>query len=217
MRRLSVAQPRTIAQQALEQVGLTDLPEFYPHRLSGGMHRRAAVARALAFDPDHMLMDEPFAALDEEMREELQGQLWHETQTQKTFVYVTHSVHEAVYLVDRVIVLTRDPTRIRGVITVDLPHPRDRLSDEFHARVKAGSDSFDSTIERCFGTEIMRTVMLVSLILAMLTAMAAAQDAIKFGYPQTPAGALAVVADKAVGQERAEGRVDRVRSRDQRA
>ena len=63
----------------------------------------------------------------------------------------------------------------------------------------------------------MRTVTLVSLILAMLTAMAAAQDAIKFGYPQTPAGALAVVADKAVGQERAEGRVDRVRSRDQRA
>jgi NitT/TauT family transport system ATP-binding protein len=102
------------------------------------MRQRVAVARALAFDPDLMLMDEPFAALDEEMREELQGlviKLWHETQ--KTFVYVTHSVHEAVYLADRVIVLTRNPTRIRGVITVDLPRPRDRLSDEFHAYVKA--------------------------------------------------------------------------------
>jgi NitT/TauT family transport system ATP-binding protein len=138
VRRLPVAQRRNIARRALEQVGLTDFAEFYPHRLSGGMRQRVAVARALAFDPDLMLMDEPFAALDEEMREELQGlviMLWHETQ--KTFVYVTHSVDEAVYLADRVIVLTRNPTLIRGVITVDLPRPRDRLSDEFRAYVKA--------------------------------------------------------------------------------
>jgi NitT/TauT family transport system ATP-binding protein len=129
---------REIAQRALEQVGLADFAEFYPHRLSGGMRQRVAVARALAFDPDLMLMDEPFAALDEEMREELQGlviKLWRETR--KTFVYVTHSVHEAVFLADRVIVLTRNPTRVRGVITIDLPRPRDRLADEFHAYVKA--------------------------------------------------------------------------------
>lgn len=138
VRGLPVAQRRQIAQQALEQVGLTDFAEFYPHRLSGGMCQRVAVARALAFDPDLMLMDEPFAALDEEMREELQGlviKLWRETR--KTFVYVTHSVQEAVYLADRVIVLTRNPTRVRGVITVELPRPRDRLGDEFHAYVKA--------------------------------------------------------------------------------
>jgi NitT/TauT family transport system ATP-binding protein len=138
VRGLPVGQRREIAQRALEQVGLTDFAEFYPHRLSGGMRQRVAVARALAFDPDLMLMDEPFAALDEEMREELQGlviKLWRETQ--KTFVYVTHSVQEAVYLADRVIVLTRNPTRVRGVITVDLPRPRDRLADEFHAYVKA--------------------------------------------------------------------------------
>jgi NitT/TauT family transport system ATP-binding protein len=138
VRRLPLAQRREIAQRALEQVGLRDFADFYPHRLSGGMRQRVAVARALAFDPDLMLMDEPFAALDEEMREELQGliiKLWRETR--KTFVYVTHSVQEAVYLADRVIVLTRNPTRVRGVITVDLPRPRDRLADEFHAYVKA--------------------------------------------------------------------------------
>jgi NitT/TauT family transport system ATP-binding protein len=138
VRRLPAAQRREIARRALEQVGLTDFAEFYPHRLSGGMCQRVAVARALAFDPDLMLMDEPFAALDEEMREELQGlviKLWRETR--KTFVYVTHSVQEAVYLADRVIVLTRNPTRVRGVITVDLPRPRDRLADEFHAYVKS--------------------------------------------------------------------------------
>jgi NitT/TauT family transport system ATP-binding protein len=138
VRKLPAARRREIAQRALEQVDLTEFAEFYPHRLSGGMRQRVAVARALAFDPDLMLMDEPFAALDEEMREELQGlviKLWRETQ--KTFVYVTHSVHEAVYLANRVIVLTRNPTRLRGVITVDLPRPRDRLSDEFHAYVKA--------------------------------------------------------------------------------
>jgi NitT/TauT family transport system ATP-binding protein len=138
VRGLPRAQRREIAQRALEQVGLKDFAEFYPHRLSGGMRQRVAVARALAFDPDLMLMDEPFAALDEEMREELQGlviKLWRETR--KTFVYVTHSVQEAVYLADRVIVLTRNPTRVRGVIMVDLPRPRDRLADEFHAYVKA--------------------------------------------------------------------------------
>jgi NitT/TauT family transport system ATP-binding protein len=138
VRGLPVKERREIAQRALEQVGLTDFAEFYPHRLSGGMRQRVAVARALAFDPDLMLMDEPFAALDEEMREELQRlviKLWRETR--KTFVYVTHSVQEAVYLADRVIVLTRNPTRVRGVITVDLPRPRDRLADEFHAYVKA--------------------------------------------------------------------------------
>jgi NitT/TauT family transport system ATP-binding protein len=138
VRGLSVATRRNIAQRALEQLGLSDFVEFYPHRLSGGMRQRVAVALALAFDPDLMLMDEPFAALDEEMREELQGlviKLWHETQ--KTFVYVIQSVYEAGYLADRVIVLTRNPTRIREVITVDLPRPHDRLSDEFHAYVKA--------------------------------------------------------------------------------
>jgi NitT/TauT family transport system ATP-binding protein len=137
-RGLPVAERRELAQRALEQVGLTDFAEFYPHRLSGGMRQRVAVARALAFDPDLMLMDEPFAALDEEMREELQDlviKLWRETH--KTFIYVTHSVQEAVYLADRVIVLTRNPGRIRDVIPIDLPRPRDRLADTFHASVRA--------------------------------------------------------------------------------
>jgi NitT/TauT family transport system ATP-binding protein len=128
---------REVAQRALDQVGLAEFADYYPHHLSGGMRQRVAVARALAFDPDLLLMDEPFAALDEEMREELQGlvvKLWRETG--KTFVYVTHSVQEAVFLADRVIVLTRNPSRVRGEITVELPRPRDRLADEFHANVR---------------------------------------------------------------------------------
>ena len=132
VRGLPVPQRREIAQQALDQVGLTKFADFYPHRLSGGMRQRVAVARALAFDPDLLLMDEPFAALDEEMREELQGlviKLWRETG--KTFVYVTHSIQEAVFLADRVIVLTRNPSRIRGELTIELPRPRDRLADKF--------------------------------------------------------------------------------------
>jgi ABC-type nitrate/sulfonate/bicarbonate transport system ATPase subunit len=90
VRGLAVAQRREIGQRALEEAVLTDFADFYPHRLSGGTCQHVAVARALAFDPDLMLMDEPFAALDEEMREELQGlviKLWREIR--KTFVYVT--------------------------------------------------------------------------------------------------------------------------------
>jgi NitT/TauT family transport system ATP-binding protein len=137
VRRLPVAQRREVAQRALDQVGLAEFADFYPHRLSGGMRQRVAVARALAFDPDLLLMDEPFAALDEEMREDLQGlvvKLWRETG--KTFVYVTHSIQEAVFLADRVIVLTRSPSRVRREITIELPRPRDRLADEFHASVR---------------------------------------------------------------------------------
>jgi NitT/TauT family transport system ATP-binding protein len=137
VRRLPAAQRQESARRALDQVGLADFADFYPHRLSGGMRQRVAVARALAFDPDLLLMDEPFAALDEEMREDLQAlvvKLWRETG--KTFVYVTHSIPEAVFLADRVIVLTRTPSRIRDEITIELPRPRDRLADEFHANVK---------------------------------------------------------------------------------
>ncbi|MBI3636066.1 MAG: ABC transporter ATP-binding protein [Candidatus Rokubacteria bacterium] len=126
------AERRRNARQALEQVGLSAFADFHPHRLSGGMRQRVAVARALAFDPDVLLMDEPFAALDEQMREDLQAlvvQLWE--QTGRTIVYVTHSINEAVFLADRVIVLSPRPGTVRAQLAIDLKRPRNRLSNEF--------------------------------------------------------------------------------------
>src|SRR5512145_389869 len=97
----------------------------YPAEISGGMKQRAALARLLAFDPKVLLMDEPFGALDaqtrESMQEELTG-LWH--RTGKTIVFVTHDIDEAVYLGDRVVVLTARPGRIREDVKIELPRPR---------------------------------------------------------------------------------------------
>ena len=123
---------RQKARHALEQVGLSAFADFYPHRLSGGMRQRVAVARALAFDPHLLLMDEPFAALDEQMREDLQAlivNLWESTET--TIVYVTHSISEAIFLADRVIVFSSRPGTVRQQLTIDLKRPRNRLSPEF--------------------------------------------------------------------------------------
>jgi NitT/TauT family transport system ATP-binding protein len=120
---------------ALEQLRLVKLEKFadaYPHHLSGGMQQRVAIARALAYNPSVLLMDEPFAALDALTRDEMQrllAEVWRETR--KTVVYVTHNVAEAVYLADRVIVMTPHPGRIKAVVPVRLPRPRDALSVEF--------------------------------------------------------------------------------------
>ena len=109
----------------LRMVGLHEFARAYPHQLSGGMKQRVSVARAFATDPEVLLMDEPFAALDEQSKLLLQNELlriWDETQ--KTVVYITHSIDEAVALGDRVVVLTSRPGRIKTSIDVDLPRPR---------------------------------------------------------------------------------------------
>ena len=113
--------------ELLRAVGLEESADQYPHELSGGMLQRVAVARALGLRPDVLLMDEPFSALDEFTREALQYQLlglWQRRAT--TVVFVTHSVHEAVVLSDRIVVMSARPGRIHEALDVDLPRPRDR-------------------------------------------------------------------------------------------
>ena len=123
------------AKTAQRFLGLVNLESFagaYPHELSGGMQQRAAIARALAYNPSVLLMDEPFAALDALTRDEMQRLLvdvWRETR--KTVVYVTHNVAEAVYLADRIVVLTPHPGTVKAEVRVTLPRPRDPLSVPF--------------------------------------------------------------------------------------
>ena len=111
----------------LEMVGLKGFENFYPKELSGGMKQRVALARTLAYHPEVLLMDEPFGALDAHTRTRLQNDLldiWE--RDRKTVVFVTHSVEEAVFLSDKVFMMTRSPGRIRQVIDIDLPRPRRR-------------------------------------------------------------------------------------------
>ncbi|GAA3141567.1 MULTISPECIES: ABC transporter ATP-binding protein [Nonomuraea] len=126
---------RRRAEQAIELVGLSDFADALPKALSGGMRQRCAIARAYAVDPQVLLMDEPFGALDALTRVQLQDQLlatW--SREQRTVMFITHDVDEAVYLARRVIVMAARPGRIQQIIDVDLPYPRTeemRLSPEF--------------------------------------------------------------------------------------
>jgi NitT/TauT family transport system ATP-binding protein len=109
------------AREFLNLVGLSGFEDRYPHELSGGMKQRVAIARSLAYDPDILLMDEPFAALDAQTRELLQDELLRIWQaTKKTVVFITHGIDEAIYLGQRVVVLSARPGRIKEVIDIDL-------------------------------------------------------------------------------------------------
>ena len=119
------AEIAALVEKHLEMIGLTEFRNHYPAELSGGMKQRVALARVLAFDPEVLLMDEPFGALDAQTREAMQEELtrlWE--RTGKTIVFVTHDIDEAVYLGDRVVVLTARPGRIREEVKIDLPRPR---------------------------------------------------------------------------------------------
>jgi len=121
-----------IAERYLDLVTLSQFRTSYPSELSGGMRQRIAVARALALEPVLLLMDEPFGALDAQTRNMLQKELldiW--DKTKKTVIFITHSVDEAVFLADRIIVLTPRPGRICQIFPVELKRPRDRTSVEF--------------------------------------------------------------------------------------
>ena len=120
------------AKKVLKLVNLEGFEDYYPHKLSGGMKQRVALARALVCDPEILLMDEPLSALDAQTRNFMQEELvrvWEETG--RTIIYVTHNIEEAVYLANRIIVLTSRPAKIRAIFDVDIPRPRNRFAPEF--------------------------------------------------------------------------------------
>lgn len=137
------AERKERAAAVLKTVGLEAAASRLPHQLSGGMRQRVAIARVLAYDPEILVFDEPFAALDAQTREFLQGELlriWEVGETKKTILFVTHSIDEAIFLSDRIAVMTRAPGKVKTLIDIDLPRPRDsevRNSEDFaHIRAR---------------------------------------------------------------------------------
>jgi NitT/TauT family transport system ATP-binding protein len=132
---------RALAEQYLDLVGLKGFENYYPHQISGGMQQRVGIARALSKKPEILLMDEPFGAVDAQTREQLQEELlkiWAQTET--TVAFVTHSIDEAIYLSDRVVVMQARPGRIKEEVIIDLPRPRwegDIKADPRFAQLRA--------------------------------------------------------------------------------
>lgn len=125
IRKVPKRERKETAEHFLNLVGLSGFAHRYPHELSGGMRQRVAIARALAYSPDLLLMDEPFAALDAQTREILQAELLHIWEAhKKTIVFITHSLDEAIYLSDRIAVMTHRPGRIKSILDVPLARPR---------------------------------------------------------------------------------------------
>jgi NitT/TauT family transport system ATP-binding protein len=128
-KKLSAAQRKELVEESLESVGLTRFIDHYPWQLSGGMQQRVAIARALAYQPTVLLMDEPFASVDAQTRGDLEDLVLRvREQYPITILFVTHDIDESVYLADRVVVLTHSPTKVKEIVPVDLPRPRDQIA-----------------------------------------------------------------------------------------
>jgi NitT/TauT family transport system ATP-binding protein len=149
MELLGMKKPERTSQvsKMLDLVGLSEFGQNYPYELSGGMQQRVGIARALAINPEILLMDEPFSALDEFTREKLHIDLlkiWRKTN--KTVVFVTHNISEAVFLSDRVVVLSPHPGRVSAVIDINIPRPRDmesKQTPEFYDYITKIRNSFE--------------------------------------------------------------------------
>ena len=126
---------KATVERYVELIGLDGFEKSYPHQLSGGMQQRAGLARAMAINPSVLLMDEPFGALDAQTREMMQEELLRILESeQKTMIFVTHSIDEAILLGDRIVIMSRRPGRIRKILSVDIPRPRKILSVRSHPR-----------------------------------------------------------------------------------
>jgi NitT/TauT family transport system ATP-binding protein len=143
-----------VARQALQRVGLTEATDKRPDELSGGMRQRVAVARALAMQPKVLLMDEPFAALDVQTRAKMQDfllEVWRASGA--SVLFVTHHIDEAVALADRVVVFTSRPGRIKTVVPIDLPRPRDPFSPQAEALRRHLTAQLQDEVDRAFAEQ----------------------------------------------------------------
>jgi NitT/TauT family transport system ATP-binding protein len=153
-RGVDAARRRQVSAELLRVVGLGDFAAKYPHHLSGGMKQRVSIARALAVDPVLLLMDEPFGALDAQTRYVMQQELlriWRAYR--KTVLFVTHSIEEALYLGDRVLIMTARPGRIKADLRVSQPRPRDVAGDEFTRLRKQSLNLLSEEIARSMEQE----------------------------------------------------------------
>jgi len=143
IRGIDEATRRARTAELLDMAGLSGFEHYYPHQVSGGMRQRTALVRTLAYDPQTILMDEPFGALDAQNRMILQSELLRIWQlTPRTILFVTHDLAEAIVLAQRVVVMSRRPGRIKGIHRIDLPYPR----DAFELRGTAAFAQLETTI-----------------------------------------------------------------------
>jgi NitT/TauT family transport system ATP-binding protein len=151
---VSKEEARRRAREYIEMIGLAGFENAYPHTLSGGMKQRVGIARALAYEPEILLMDEPFGSLDAQTKKLMQRELlrvWEKDR--KTVLYVTHSVVEAAYLADRVIVLTARPSRVKGIVDIDLPRPRSYTDEGYLHQREEILSLLDEEVARAFDKE----------------------------------------------------------------
>ena len=146
IKKVPADQVRSIVDDIIGVVGLRGYEKYYPHQISGGMKQRVAIARAFATDADVILMDEPFVSLDQHTREKMQQEILNIWEHRKrTVIFVTHNLEEAVFLGDRVVILSNKPAQVKDDITIELPRPRDVLSPQLNALRIRCSESLNET------------------------------------------------------------------------